>query len=1047
MLHSAIEPSPTPEETDIIERLLGRVAFDREGVVLRINDRMLELFHFEGWDLIGRNKSIFHSDHGGEGLSAVIARVTADGVPFAGDLPLTRRDGSMFWAEVNCVPIAGADNMVREVVVLLRDATQRVLAAADEAGQITAINAAQGVIHFTPDGFIMSVNPIFLAATGYSLTELVGQHHDMLLDPAEAASADYVAFWNGLRSGRHAAGEFRRINKNGQSLWLRANYSPIVDHTGTVTKVVKYATDITAEKQRAADFKGQIAAIHLSQCVATYALDGTILSANELFLDTVGYTMAELEGRHHRIFVDPAYAHSLEYEIFWSDLASGRYRSGEFRRSDRNGRDIWFQSIYSPVLDQDGKPFKVVNYATAITREKLRQADHQGQIAALHKSQAVASFTPEGIILDANENFLELTGYRLSQVLGRHHTMFLATEDRAGDYDHFWRDLSIGEYKGGEFKLVGRDDSEIWIQASYNPILDMKGRPFKVVMNAVDVTEQRLRQSDYEGQIAAINKSQCVVSFDLDGLVIDANENFLKLMQYSAEEVRGLPHKTFVDPATIDSPDYQALWIALREGRFQSSKFRRIAKNGSDVWIQASYNPIYDLNGRPFKVVEIATDITADVGRAADLTRAQREVQHDAATGLPNRLGLRRFLRDKLSVTDSELALLYLDLDHFKPINDTFGHEAGDHVLKTVAQRLREQISETQIVARIGGDEFIVASPSVSRDDVAALAGRLIEAVSRPIPYRDRVLEVGLSIGVALTPGDTLDEDELFRFADVALYRSKGSQRGTVSFYGEHSEASAEAERHLAHEMRIAVKAKQFTLACTPWHTGPDQAVNMIAVEPHWHHATLGELDQDRFLRVAEQSGLIVPLGDWTTREACRLALTLPGITVSVPIFPRQMLSSDVPGMIALALRETGLEPRRLSIRIERGTSRVAPSTLAADLAAISALGVAITGDSFMVEDDLPGAWSRFPLSDIAVDKRIRSRLDSECSEMIDRAAPLPAGETGFEPGRPARQWRIDRDNRLSCCNAGPVFHGDAAPLLDYIVRAEGPADAQVSAA
>ena len=139
MLHSAIEPSPTPEETDIIERLLGRVAFDREGVVLRINDRMLELFHFEGWDLIGRNKSIFHSDHGGEGLSAVIARVTADGVPFAGDLPLTRRDGSMFWAEVNCVPIAGADNMVREVVVLLRDATQRVLAAADEAGQITAI--------------------------------------------------------------------------------------------------------------------------------------------------------------------------------------------------------------------------------------------------------------------------------------------------------------------------------------------------------------------------------------------------------------------------------------------------------------------------------------------------------------------------------------------------------------------------------------------------------------------------------------------------------------------------------------------------------------------------------------------------------------------------------------------------------------------------------------------------------------------------------------------------------------------------------------------
>jgi diguanylate cyclase (GGDEF)-like protein/PAS domain S-box-containing protein len=979
MFHETIKPYLTPADVEAIEQSIGRIAFARDGTILRVNQRCLALFDYAGWELVGRNRSIFRPVPSGVPQADAVDQVFATGQPFFGEMRQLKRDGTPFWTEVSCIPFAAdgaaADGAaVAEVVLLVRDVTARMMSAVDDAGQIAAINTSQAVIQFAMNGTILDANEKFLTATGYRLDEIVGQHHRMFVDRAEAADPSYEAFWDGLRAGSHASGEYRRFGKDGRAVWLRATYNPIFDLEGHPFKIVKYAVDVTPEKKQTADYHGQIAAIDKSQCVVTFAPDGTIIDANRNFLDVVGYTMAELEGRHHRMFVDPAYAHSLDYEIFWSELASGRHRSGEFRRVGRDKREIWFQAIYSPVLDQDGRPFKIVKYATAVTREKLRQADHQGQIAAIHKSQSVVSFDVDGTILDANDNFLDLTGYRLSQVRGHHHAMFVAPDEREDQaYKDFWRDLAAGQYKSGEFKRLCRDGREIWLQASYNPILDMNGRPFKVVKNAVDVTEQKLRQGDYEGQIAAIHKSQAVVSFDLDGTILDANDNFLRLMGYGLEEVRGKHHSMFVHAETAAGEDYAHFWAELRQGRFMSAKFRRQARDGGDVWIQASYNPIYDLNGKPFKIVKIATDITADVSLAADLSRAQKEVQHDAATGLPNRLGLRKFMREVLAATDSELALFYLDLDHFKPINDTFGHDAGDFVLRTVAARLKGQAGAGQIVARIGGDEFVVAASNLSRAQIVDLAERLIEVVSRPIAHGDRWLEVGLSIGIALTPQDTLEEDELFRFADVALYRSKGNKRGTYTFYAEEAEDAAEAERHLAHEMLFAIKARQFDLGCAVRLSSSGQVA--VEVHPWWNHPSLGRIGTDKFLRVAEQSGLIVPLADWMLRAACKLAADVPGVAVCLPVYPRQFLVSDLPAMLALALRESGVDAARLELRLERGTARVNPDSLRADLTKLRAMGVTLVADDLLLSDDALAARGSWNIDRVIVDGRLRALL------------------------------------------------------------------------
>ncbi len=1015
MLNNSTKSSFTAADVEAVERSVGRIAFAPDGSILRVNERFLELFDYKGWELTGRNRSIFRPLVAGASVLDEIDTVLDTAEAFFGEMQQLKRDGTSFWTEVSCIPVAGEHGAVGEVIMLVRDVTQRMMSAADDAGQIAAINTSQAVIHFAMDGTILHANDKFLDATGYRLNEVVGKHHRMFVAADEAIDPSYAAFWEHLQDGSHASGEYRRLRKDGTAIWLRATYNPILDLDGRPFKIVKYAVDVTPEKKQNADFEGQIAAIDKSQCIVTFAPDGTILNANRNFLEAVGYTMEELEGRHHRMFVDPAYAHSLDYEIFWSDLAAGRHRSGEFRRIGRDKRDIWLQAIYSPVLDQEGRPFKIVKYATVVTREKLRQADHQGQIAAIHKSQSVVAFNVDGTILDANDNFLDLTGYRLSQVIGRHHSIFISPEERESEaYKQFWQALAAGQYQAGEFKRVGRDGQEIWLQASYNPILDMNGRPFKVVKNAVDVTEQKLRQGDYEGQIAAINKSQSVVSFDMDGNVLEANDNFLTLMGYTLRDVVGRHHRMFVDEETATHGDYARFWCELREGKFLSSKFKRIAANGSEIWIQASYNPIYDLNGKPFKIVKIAADITSDVSLAADLSRAQKEVQHDPATGLPNRLGLRTFMRQMLSATDSELALFYLDLDHFKPINDTFGHDVGDLVLRTVAARLTGEVTDGQLVARIGGDEFVVAASNLSRAQVIDLAERLIDAVSQPIAHGERWLEVGLSIGIALTPQDTLEEDELFRFADIALYRSKGNQRGTYTFYTEDADTSAETERHLAHDMLIAIKAREFDLACSVRVS----AANAIAVEvqPYWNHPTLGRIGTDTYLRIAEQSGLVVPLGDWMLREACKLATQLPEITLCMPIYPKQLLTSDFAEMLALALRESGVDGNRLELRLERGTARVNPKSLRADLEKLRAIGVEIVADSVFAGENA--------VSDVTSWSMDRVMVDARFSVTLKRQANSIFGEMTMIEARDARETIAGKRR----------FEIDATPALQSFV-------------
>ena len=237
-----------------------------------------------------------------------------------------------------------------------------------------------------------------------------------------------------------------------------------------------------------------------------------------------------------------------------------------------------------------------------------------GKIDAILRAQAVIEFTMDGTIVTANENFLKTLGYTHAEIQGKHHSMFVepAVRDSA-EYREFWARLNRGEYSAAEYKRIGKGGKEVWILASYNPILDDRKQPFKVVKFATDVTDQKLSTANLAGQIAAIGKSQAVIEFNMDGTIISANNNFLSALGYTLDEIRGRHHGMFVAPAECDSATYREFWAGLNRGEYQAAEYKRIGKGGKEVWIQASYNPIFDLNDKPYKVVKYATDVTRQV--------------------------------------------------------------------------------------------------------------------------------------------------------------------------------------------------------------------------------------------------------------------------------------------------------------------------------------------------------------------------------------------------------------------------------------------------
>lgn len=488
----------------------------------------------------------------------------------------------------------------------------------DTASIYEAINVNQAIISFTPQGITKTANENFLSAVGYTLDEIVDKHHSMFCTQQTKDSAEYKLMWNDLANGKQQVGEFLRVNKSGEELWLFASYTPI-ETNGAITEVIKFAQIITEQKMKSLESNSKLRSVENAQGVIEFSTDGKILTANQNFLDVVGYELPEIMGKHHRTFVDEQTKTSMEYQEFWNDLSKGISKNGDFARINSDGEIFYIHGSYMPIMDDAGRVFKVVKYCSNITSKILEEKENNAIAEAISASNCMFEITHDSRFLNANPQFEKTFGFKTDALKTMDlNDMMNQDEVKSKDYQELWRKIRLGETKQYEFRLKTSSKDEVWLSATFTPIMGLNGSLLKVLVLAQDITLQKLERIEAESKIKAIERSQASIEFDTKGYILNANENFLGLMGYSIDQIKGEHHRIFATKEYASSSEYVQFWERLARGEYQSGEYQRVTKSGRDVFIQATYNPMFDTDGKVIKIIKYAQDITENKVRSSE---------------------------------------------------------------------------------------------------------------------------------------------------------------------------------------------------------------------------------------------------------------------------------------------------------------------------------------------------------------------------------------------------------------------------------------------
>lgn len=378
-----------------------------------------------------------------------------------------------------------------------------------------------------------------------------------------------------------------------------------------------------------AELKTRMDQINVACVVSEADLKGDITYVNDLLCEVSQYSREECIGQPHSMFRHPDMPKSV-FKDLWATIGKGKIFRGIIKNRKKDGSPYWVDALIAPVLGPNGKPVKYIGVRYVITEQVLKQQELEGQMNAINAATAYIEFNPDGTVIKANDLFLKTLQYTHEEVEGKHHRIFCdSAYTSSREYEQFWTNLRNGMAQVGEFRRKSKFGADVWIQANYTPVKDEKGNVIKVIKLANDITQQKLRNMDFQGQLEAIGRSNAVIEFNMDGTVITANDNFLRTTGYSLNEIKGKHHRMFVTPEYARSPEYRELWDALNRGEFFVGTYSRVNKRGDDIYLQASYNPIVDNEGKPVKVVKYALDMTEVIRVIKSMSRGDLSLRCD----------------------------------------------------------------------------------------------------------------------------------------------------------------------------------------------------------------------------------------------------------------------------------------------------------------------------------------------------------------------------------------------------------------------------------
>ena len=618
-----------------IDQAQASVEFTPKGNVTAANANMLVLTGYEVDEIVGKSHALFSGKEDPDFWKALSKGETQDG-----QYHWTRKDGSDLWLQATYNPIVDGNNDVFKVALFATDITAQKQAEAVNLRKRTAFeNSTAAMMMVDRDFIVTDINE--------ATKELMARSADAFaqvwpsFDPKNIIGTCIDQF--------HKAPEHqRKLLSDPKNLpWktditigdfkFALNVGGIFDAEGEYVGNMLEWGDVTEARLNA----GVLAALDQSQAIIEFRPDGTIMAANKNFLAAMGYELSEISGHHHRMFCEAEHAASSEYAAFWGDLSKGQSQEGEFKLLRKDGKESWIQAIYNPIKDDNGDIFKVVTIASDITKQvELREVAKRLSLVANETDNSVIITGVDGRVEYVNPGYEKMTGYTAAESIGRKPGELLQGKHTDPEtVANIRTKLERAEPFMEEIVNYGKDGVPYWISLVINPILGADGKVERFISIQANITDVKRQQLAFNGQLEAIGRVQAIIEFEPDGTIVNANENFCAATGYDLTEIKGRHHRIFCDRSYADSAEYARFWENLRSGENNTGKFKRVDKQGNELWLRATYSPIFDEEQNVVKVVKFASNITAEVELekevskiASDFANKTTEISEQAQT-------------------------------------------------------------------------------------------------------------------------------------------------------------------------------------------------------------------------------------------------------------------------------------------------------------------------------------------------------------------------------------------------------------------------------
>jgi diguanylate cyclase (GGDEF)-like protein/PAS domain S-box-containing protein len=605
----------------------------------------------------------------------------------------------------------------------------------------------------------------------------------------------------------------------------------------------------------------------------------------------------------------------------------------------------------------------------------LSQSERRHRLLFERNLAGVYRNTVDGRMLECNDAFARILGYASREELLRlpAHELYFTAEER----EQFVAAVrEQGGIRGMEVCLRRKDGAPVWVLESVHLLGDV------LEGTVIDITgrkqaEDALRESEARYRLMAENSTDLIARTTPDGIFVYASDAIRNHLGYEPAEVIGTPIRNVIHP-----DDRMALRAIVPDENGRTFTYRAIRRDGSVVWFESTSRALFDDAGNVTEIISVTRDVS-------ERRRAEEQIEyqayHDGLTGLPNRL----LFRDRLTVAlahakrqQTPLVLMFLDLDRFKIVNDTLGHSFGDELLRVVADRLGSVLREGDTIARMGGDEFTVLLTDL-RDprDAARIAEKLLTTVAEPLRIEGHELFVTTSIGIAVFPNDGDTAELLLKNADSAMYQAKEAGRNSYRLCTPAMNSRAAERLSLENALRRAIEREELVLHYQPLVDLDTLEVAGMEALLRWNRPGHGIVPPATFIGIAEETRMIVPIGEWVLREACRHARSWPGRRIAVNLSPRQFQQSDLRDVVARALEESGLDPRLLELEITESTAMRNTDRTIATLAELRELGVRIALDDFGTGHSSLSYLRRFPIDRVKIDREFVAEIETSRSD------------------------------------------------------------------